>query len=116
MWHGLITGINIRFCILTLWQVITKKCLLSVETLVSYKQCNYWLWYISLGSADGAATTYQVKQLEQQNERIKEALVKSVTRIFICHLALLYGEFTVAVLNTRFCGNSELKLLFYWYW
>lgn len=27
---------------------------------------------------DGAATGYQVKQLEQQNERLKEALVKYV--------------------------------------
>ena len=28
------------------------------------------------GGADGAATGYQVKQLEQQNERLKDALVK----------------------------------------
>lgn len=28
------------------------------------------------GSTEGAATTYQVKQLEQQNERMKEAVVK----------------------------------------
>ena len=29
-----------------------------------------------VGGSEGAATGYQVKQLEQQNERMKEALVK----------------------------------------
>jgi len=29
-----------------------------------------------LGGSEGAAVGYQVKQLEQQNERMKEALVK----------------------------------------
>ena len=31
---------------------------------------------VSQAGTEGGATTYQVKQLEQQNERLKEALVK----------------------------------------
>ncbi len=31
---------------------------------------------VQQAGTEGGATTYQVKQLEQQNERLKEALVK----------------------------------------
>ena len=33
---------------------------------------------VDLLGTDGVANNYQVKQLEQQNERLKEAIVKSV--------------------------------------
>ena len=40
---------------------------------------------VSQAGTEGGATTYQVKQLEQQNERLKEALVKYVFVFFCCH-------------------------------
>ena len=42
-----------------------------LRVLASYVTC-------CPGGSEGAAVGYQVKQLEQQNERMKEALVKYV--------------------------------------
>ena len=39
---------------------------------------------VSQAGTEGGATSYQVKQLEQQNERLKEALVKYVFIFFCC--------------------------------
>lgn len=36
--------------------------------------------YVLCTGSDGAASSYHVKQLEEQNSRLKEALVRSVTR------------------------------------
>lgn len=63
----------------------------DLPLLRTWESENIYLWYklsklsgfkvdlffkFILAGSDGAATSYQVKQLEQQNNRLKEALVK----------------------------------------
>lgn len=47
------------------------------SSIFAFPQCHV-IPFSSAGS-DGAASSYHVKQLEEQNTRLKEALVRSVT-------------------------------------
>lgn len=56
-------------------QLIEQHLLISTFVVT---QCHVIVFFPLAGS-DGAASSYHVKQLEEQNSRLKEALVRSVT-------------------------------------
>lgn len=74
------------FIITTAIQVIHKVflCILYPSHFCSLliKCCPFCALFPAAGS-DGAASSYQVKQLEEQNSRLKEALVRSVANTFL---------------------------------
>lgn len=57
---------------------ISEKGLLLTWTSLYYSSYSMAMFSFCTGS-DGAASSYHVKQLEEQNSRLKEALVRSVT-------------------------------------
>lgn len=60
--------------------VCPSFCLL----VILFFQCVAFLF--SAAGSDGAASSYHVKQLEEQNGRLKEALVRSVNVKMTCQL------------------------------
>lgn len=75
------------FIITTAIQVIHKVflCILHPSHFCSLliKCCPPFCALFPAAGSDGAASSYQVKQLEEQNSRLKEALVRSVANTFL---------------------------------
>lgn len=59
---------------------ISEKGLLLTWTSSLYCPSYFMATFWFRTGSDGAASSYHVKQLEEQNSRLKEALVRSVTR------------------------------------
>lgn len=59
---------------------ISEKGLLLTWTSSLYCSSYSLAKFSFFTGSDGAASSYHVKQLEEQNSRLKEALVRSVTR------------------------------------
>lgn len=59
---------------------ISEKGLLLTWTSSLYCSSYFMATFLFCTGSDGAASSYHVKQLEEQNSRLKEALVRSVTR------------------------------------
>lgn len=78
---------NSMFIITTAIQVIHKVflCILYPSHFCSLliKCCQPFCALFPAAGSDGAASSYQVKQLEEQNSRLKEALVRSVANTFL---------------------------------
>ena len=78
------------------WEELQNRIVLFGEDLFDVAKVFFvwWIfnflfdWLIDSGT-DGVANNYQVKQLEQQNERLKEAIVKSV----FSEIPVLIGKF-----------------------